>query len=79
MQGVFFRAKTKDHAERLGLKGYVQNLSDGNVEICIAGEDVALLLEALKNEPPPIQIDKIEISKYPSTKTYESFKIKNRA
>lgn len=78
VQGVFFRAKTKDHAESLGLKGYVQNLSDGSVEICIIGEEIDPLIEALKNEPPPIQIDNIKISKRPLTRDFDSFMIKNK-
>ena len=59
VQGVFFRAKTKDHADHLGLKGYVRNLSDGSVEICVMGEKIDALLDALNKEPLPIQIDQM--------------------
>lgn len=79
VQGVFFRAKTKDHADHLGLKGYVRNLSDGSVEICVMGEEIDALLDALNKEPPPILIDQMKISKRPSTQTYDGFTIRNTA
>ena len=37
VQGVFFRASTKDTAYRLGLTGWVRNLPDGNVEAVFEG------------------------------------------
>lgn len=40
VQGVFFRASTQDVARRLGLTGWVRNLSDGSVEALFEGEKV---------------------------------------
>jgi acylphosphatase len=37
VQGVFYRAFTRDLAERLGLKGWVRNLYDGRVEAVFEG------------------------------------------
>jgi acylphosphatase len=37
VQGVFYRASTRDMAIRLGLKGWVGNLSNGNVEAVFEG------------------------------------------
>jgi acylphosphatase len=37
VQGVFFRASTKDKAKELGIKGWVKNMPDGNVEVLAAG------------------------------------------
>jgi acylphosphatase len=37
VQGVFFRASTRDTAERLNLTGWVRNLPDGNVEAVFEG------------------------------------------
>jgi acylphosphatase len=42
VQGVFFRASTRDEAERLGLRGAATNLPDGRVEVLAAGEDAAV-------------------------------------
>ena len=38
VQGVFFRAFTRDEAVRLGLFGWVRNRPDGSVEAIIEGE-----------------------------------------
>lgn len=38
VQGVGFRRFIRGKAKKLGLKGYVTNLSDGRVEAVISGE-----------------------------------------
>lgn len=38
VQGVFFRDSSREHAERLGLTGWVRNRDDGRVEIEVQGE-----------------------------------------
>ena len=42
VQGVFFRAYTRDEAVKLGLSGWVRNRPDGTVEALIEGEKTAL-------------------------------------
>ena len=42
VQGVFFRASTRDVAIRLSLTGYVKNLSDGDVEVIACGQADAI-------------------------------------
>ncbi len=56
VQGVFFRAATKRHADNLGIKGYVRNSSNGTVEICITSGDATQLIALLKEEPLPLLI-----------------------
>ncbi|HSJ41006.1 MAG TPA: acylphosphatase, partial [Xanthobacteraceae bacterium] len=43
VQGVFFRASTRDEALRLGLTGHARNLPDGTVEVVACGDDTALV------------------------------------
>ena len=42
VQGVFFRASTRDEARRLGLTGWVRNLPDGTVQAEAQGTDAAV-------------------------------------
>ena len=42
VQGVFFRAYTKDEAVKLGLSGWVRNRPDGSVEALIEGGGTAV-------------------------------------
>ena len=42
VQGVFYRASTREQAQALGLSGYAKNLPDGRVEVVASGEDSAI-------------------------------------
>jgi acylphosphatase len=42
VQGVFFRASTREQALRLGLSGSARNLADGTVEVIAAGDEASL-------------------------------------
>ncbi|MDH4047860.1 MAG: acylphosphatase [Gammaproteobacteria bacterium] len=43
VQGVFFRASTRDVAHSLGVTGHAINLPDGSVEVVACGKPAALL------------------------------------
>ena len=53
VQGVFFRATTREQAQLFGLTGWVCNLPDGRVEVMASGDDQQLreLKEWLKHGP----------------------------
>jgi acylphosphatase len=42
VQGVFFRASTRQQALALGLTGHARNLPDGRVEVLACGDAAAL-------------------------------------
>lgn len=42
VQGVFFRASTKEKADELEIKGFVRNEPDGSVYIEAEGDDINL-------------------------------------
>ncbi|MDO8140968.1 MAG: acylphosphatase [Candidatus Brocadiales bacterium] len=42
VQGVFFRATTRDMAQTIDVKGWVKNCSDGSVEAVFEGEKDAV-------------------------------------
>lgn len=55
VQGVFYRASTRERALALGLRGYARNLPDGRVEVLACGpEDAVRALEAWLWEGPPM-------------------------
>ncbi len=61
VQGVFFRASTRQVAESLGITGHAVNLSDGDVEVLACGERDALdrLGEWLQDGPPHARVDQL--------------------
>ena len=62
VQGVFFRASTREQANALGLRGYARNLHDGRVEVLAVGDVQALerLAEWLKHGPPHARVDRVQ-------------------
>lgn len=62
VQGVWFRASTRDEALRLGLRGYARNLGDGRVEVLAVGDAAAIdaLAQWLHHGPPLARVDKLE-------------------
>ena len=54
VQGVFFRASTRERALDLGLSGRATNLPDGRVDVIAEGDAGALdALEAWLHQGPP--------------------------
>jgi acylphosphatase len=62
VQGVGYRAWTVATANKLNIKGWVRNLSDGTVEALFSGADpsVSAMFEACKKGPPASHVDRIE-------------------
>ena len=62
VQGVWFRASTRDEALRLGLRGHARNLDDGRVEVLAVGDAVAIdaLAAWLRHGPPRARVDQLE-------------------
>ena len=54
VQGVCFRAGTREQARRLGLRGHAVNRPDGRVEVVAVGSDAAIdaLAVWLQQGPP---------------------------
>jgi len=63
VQGVGFRYFAAQHARRLGLAGFVQNLPDARVEVLAHGDRSALeaLVAALREGPPGAVVRDIRV------------------
>jgi acylphosphatase len=61
VQGVFFRAWTRDQAGALGVAGWVRNCPDGRVEAHVEGEADAVeqLIAKLRRGPPAAQVEEV--------------------
>ncbi|HWR98393.1 MAG TPA: acylphosphatase [Candidatus Methanoperedens sp.] len=62
VQGVWFRASTREEARRRGLDGWVRNLPDGGVEAVFEGGEAALqeMLAWCRIGPPGARVDRVE-------------------
>ncbi|WP_109126922.1 acylphosphatase [Dyella sp. C11] len=61
VQGVFYRASTREQAVALGLAGHAINLADGRVEVLAVGDAVAIdaLERWLWQGPPAARVDAV--------------------
>ena len=61
VQGVFYRATAKDVADLIGVKGWVRNLPDNNVEIIATASEETLqkFIIWCKQGPPKARVDDV--------------------
>jgi len=76
VQGVWFRASTKEVAEKLLLTGYAKNLSNGNVEVMATGKQVSVdeLITFLAYGPESAVVDKLKWQ-WVEVESFSEFKI----
>jgi acylphosphatase len=68
VQGVYYRASTRDRARSLGVTGYARNLPDGRVEVLACGPlaRVEELCAWLWRGPPAARVDAVAIEEVPA-------------
>jgi len=78
VQGVWFRANTKQQAEQLGLFGWVRNTNDGNVEAVFEGEEkqVKKMINWCHKGPSLAKVLKVDIKKQNPTNEFDDFSIR---
>lgn len=78
VQGVWFRATTRDSARKLGVNGYVRNLPDGTVEIVAQGEESQL--EALEKwawqGPSGASVTAVEATECATEEEFSGFEVR---
>lgn len=70
VQGVFFRRNTYEQALKWGLTGWVQNKSDGRVEVFVCGEQIAVeaLRDWLWEGPAGANVTAVDVQEVPVQK-----------
>lgn len=76
VQGVYFRASTKEVADSLGIHGFVRNEPDGSVYVEAEGEDqnLSAFLEWCGRGPSRAEVDSCRVNEG-ALQSYERFVI----
>ncbi len=77
VQGVGFRYFTMRQAQKLGVTGYVRNLSNGDVEVLAEGDQETLhaLLGAVKRGPLGAYVQDVNVDWQSASEQYADFRI----
>lgn len=77
VQGVNFRARTRDQAQAAGVAGWVRNLDDGRVEAVFEGPQVAVkrVVSWCYGGPSHARVDRVEVHWEPPTGQERGFDI----
>lgn len=78
VQGVFFRASTREQADALALSGWVRNEMDGTVSAVAEGEAAALnawLAWIEAGGPPAARVDQVDVERAAATGEFNGFTV----
>ena len=78
VQGVFYRASTRDKALRIGVTGWVKNIPGGNVEAVFQGEKnkVMQMIEWCKKGPAYSKVDDVSVTWEELKEEFETFEVR---
>lgn len=78
VQGVGFRAYAREEARRVGVTGWVRNLSDGSVELFIQGteKDVNEMVSWCYQGPPHAFVTGVELSEMILDESLKTFSVR---
>ncbi len=78
VQGVFFRASTKNEADKIGIKGYVKNLSNGSVEAVFQGDKLSVtkIIEWCHKGPASARVDNVFTQEIEQISDFTGFEIR---
>lgn len=76
VQGVFYRATAKDKAIQIGVKGWIKNTSQGDVEAMVSGEEAQLesFIAWCRVGPEGSRVTHVTLEPAPEA-TFEGFRI----
>ena len=78
VQGVFFRASTREQAQKRGLSGWVENLRDGSVEAVIEGprQEVEEVVDWAEEGPPRANVEDLQVDWEEATGEFREFEVR---
>ncbi len=78
VQGVWFRAATRDKAKQLGVNGYVRNLASGAVELVAEGDDseVDRFIQWARQGPPLARVNDVDVEILRYDAEYSDFRVR---
>ncbi|MBA6390695.1 acylphosphatase [Colwellia sp. BRX10-3] len=67
VQGVYFRASSQQVAIEYSLSGYARNLTDGDVEVLMCGEEhnIEKMIKWLEQGPPEAEVENVDVKQVP--------------
>ena len=67
VQGVYFRVSSQQIAIEYSLSGYARNLTNGDVEVLMCGEEqnIKKMIKWLEQGPVGAEVSNIEVQKVP--------------
>jgi acylphosphatase len=79
VQGVFFRASTRDVAVRYGVRGFVRNLPDGRVEAVLQGDRGAVekVVAFMREGPPGAFVEAADVEWRTPSETWDGFFVRH--
>ncbi len=77
VQGVFFRESAKEEALRLGLRGWVRNTWDGDVEATVQGAptEVDEFVSWCHQGPPYASVESVKIEESEVIEQFQTFRV----
>lgn len=78
VQGVWYRASAQAEARRLGVRGWVRNLPDGEVEARVEGEREAVnaFVAWCRRGPPNARVDDVDVSPAEASEPLTGFTVR---
>lgn len=79
VQGVWFRASTRDAARASGVRGFVRNLPDRRVEAVLQGDRAAVerVIAFMREGPPGAEVTDASVEWRVPGEIYEGFHVRH--
>jgi acylphosphatase len=77
VQGVFYRASAKEEAEKLGIKGWIRNTLEGNVEAMVNGnqDTINQYVDWCWKGPSRAKVESVEVRNIAEDQHFDGFTI----